>query len=63
MTLNSFTHQDFFARKHDKRNYHDGENFLMKAMSSSKKNIFKIKLNKLFCNFGEPKNGGERTGV
>jgi len=40
MTLNSFTHQDFFARKHDKRNYHDTENFLMKAMSSSKKNIF-----------------------
>jgi hypothetical protein len=46
MTKDSFTHQDFFARKHDMRNYHDRENFLMKAMSSSKKNIFKIKLNK-----------------
>jgi len=46
MTYDSFTHQDIFARKHDMRNYHDRENFLMKAMSSSKKNIFKIKLNK-----------------
>ena len=40
MTLNSFTHQDIFARKHDKRNYQDRENFLMKAMSSSKEDIF-----------------------
>tara|TARA_B100001750_G_C15395183_1_gene539608 strand:- start:169 stop:312 length:144 start_codon:yes stop_codon:yes gene_type:complete len=39
INFNSFTHQDIFARKHDKRNYHDTENFLMKAMSSSKKNI------------------------
>ena len=27
MTLNSFTHQDIFARKHDKRNYQDREKF------------------------------------
>tara|TARA_B100001769_G_scaffold11003_1_gene7721 strand:+ start:50 stop:193 length:144 start_codon:yes stop_codon:yes gene_type:complete len=40
MTKDSFTHQDFFARKHDKSNYHNGENFLMKAMSSSKEYIF-----------------------
>jgi len=39
MTNDSFTHQDFFARKHDKRNYQDRENFLMKAMSSSKEYI------------------------
>jgi hypothetical protein len=38
MTNDSFTHQDFFARKH-KRNYQDRENFLMKAISSSKENI------------------------
>ena len=38
MTNDSFTHQDFFARKH-KRNYHNRENFLMKAMSSSKEDI------------------------
>jgi len=47
MTYDSFTHQDIFARKHDMRNYHDRENFLMKAMSSSKKNIFKPKS----CNY------------
>tara|TARA_B100001123_G_scaffold435179_1_gene563137 strand:- start:47 stop:190 length:144 start_codon:yes stop_codon:yes gene_type:complete len=39
MTNDSFTHQDIFARKHDKRNFHDGENFLMKAMSSSNEDI------------------------
>ena len=39
MTNDSFTHQDFFARKHEKRNYQDWENFLMKAMSSSKEDI------------------------
>jgi hypothetical protein len=37
MTNDSFTHQDFFARKH-KRNYHN-RNFLMKGMSSSKEDI------------------------
>ena len=46
MTLNSFTHQDIFARKHDKRNYHDTENFLMKAMSLSKEEISQIKWKK-----------------
>jgi len=39
MTLNSFTHQDIFARKHEKSNYHNGENFLMKGMFSSKEDI------------------------
>ena len=47
MTNDSFTHQDFFARKH-KRNYHNRENFLMKAMSSSKEDISQIKWNKKF---------------
>ena len=48
MTYDSFTHQDIFARKHDKRNYHDRKNFLMKAMSSSKEDISQIKWNKKF---------------
>ena len=36
MTIDSFTHQDFFARKH-KRNYHNRENFLMKGILHQRK--------------------------
>ena len=62
ITFNSFTHQDIFARKHDKRNYHYRGNFLMKAMSSSKDDISQIKWNKIFVT-SENKKTEERGRV